>query len=155
MSGERNRISVCIAHDIATQTIIELFSLRLTNRFNRKKSPRNFKRSLFFLPECEYWVHKSNLPPAVLDNFKFFFLSFITLWDANLLPMIKPLLFFDSSFPKIKLYFPTDLDQHKFSLETIEDALLIQKKSKKDSVWIYDIWNSFMNSKQNHLKRKN
>lgn len=68
MSRERKRISVYIVHDIATQTITELFSLRLNNWFNRKKSPRNFMRSLFFLPECEYWVHKINLPPVVLDN---------------------------------------------------------------------------------------
>lgn len=54
MSGERNRISVWIVHDIATQTIIELFKLRLTNRFDRKYTPRNFMRSSFFLPECEY-----------------------------------------------------------------------------------------------------
>lgn len=54
MSGGRNRISVWIVHDIATQTIIELFNLRLTNRFDRKCSPRNFMRSLFHLPECEY-----------------------------------------------------------------------------------------------------
>lgn len=54
MSGERNRISVQIVCDTVTQTIIELFNLRLTKKFDRKYLPWNLMRLLFFLPECEY-----------------------------------------------------------------------------------------------------
>lgn len=79
-----------------------------------KKSPRNFMRSLFFLPECEYWVHKSNLPPVVLDNFKFYYFVFYNSLRCKFTSYDQTSTVFDSSFPKIKLYFPTDLDQHKF-----------------------------------------
>lgn len=115
-------------------------------------------RSLFFLPECDYWVNNSNFLPVVLDNLIFFFVFYDSL-RCKFTSYDQTSTVFDSRFSTVKLCFPSDLDQHKFSLEKIEDVLFIlkKKKSMKDSVWIYDIWNSnsFMNRNRITWKEKN
>lgn len=86
-------------------------------------------RSLFFLPECDYWVHNSNFLPVVLDNLIFFFVFYDSL-RCKFTSYDQTSTVFDSRFSKVKLCFPSDLDQHKFSLEKIEDVLFILKKKK-------------------------